>query len=184
MSISCVAVYLGSKNGNAPLFRQAAFELGIELAKNNIAVVYGGTNVGTMNALAEGVLFEEGKITGVIPERFVSKSITHDNLPELIITKDIKERKSIMENLSEAAIILPGSYGTMDELFEYAVNNQLNNLNRPIILFNLDGFYDPLIAQLKNMEEYGFLTTQLMEMFHNCSDISGIISTINNFNKQ
>ena len=63
MSITCVAVYLGSKNGNAPLFRHAAFELGIELAKNNIAVVYGGTNVGTMNALAEGVLFEEGKIT-------------------------------------------------------------------------------------------------------------------------
>ena len=175
MSIKCVAVYLGSKCGNSSIFTESASLLGEKLAKAGISVVYGGTNVGTMNALANGVLSANGNITGVIPEPFITKSISHDNLTKLIVTKDIKERKSVMENFSQAAIVLPGSYGTMDELFEYAVNNQLQFLKRPILLFNLNGFYDPLIDLLKNMLSAGFLTAELFSMIHSYSTVEQII---------
>ena len=175
MSIKCVAVYLGSKCGNSSLYTESASQLGEQLAKAGISVVYGGTKVGTMNALANGVIAGNGSVTGVIPEPFVTKSIRHDNLTECIVTKDLKERKSVMENLSQAAIILPGSYGTMDELFEYAVNNQLQSLDRPIVLFNLNGFYDPLIDLFKNMISAGFLTPELFSMIHNLKSVDEII---------
>lgn len=178
MSISRVAVYLGSKTGNSPMFVECAFELGKQLAQNGIGIVYGGTNIGTMNALANGATSVGGNITGVIPEMFVNKSFTYDNLTKLIVTKDIKERKQIMEELSDAAIIMPGGYGTMDELFEYAVNNQLGQLNRPIIVFNTDGFYTPIISLLDNMEKTGFLPSELRSMFIFCDSVKKIVKQL------
>ncbi len=178
MPIKCVAVYLGSKPGNSPIFVESARKMGQELAKNGISIVYGGTNVGTMNALANGAIEAEGKITGVIPEKFASRSIGHDKISQLILAKDLKERKSIMEQMSDAAIILPGSYGTMDELFEYAVNNQLENLLRPIFLLNIHGFYNPLMEQLNNMVKHGFLTPQLLSMIHPCESVGQIMELI------
>ena len=175
MSIKCVAVYLGSKCGNSSIYTKSASLLGEKLAQAGISVVYGGTTVGTMNALANGVIGANGTITGVIPESFLIKSIRHDNVTQSIVTKDIKERKAVMENLSQAAIVLPGSYGTMDEFFEYAVNNQLQSLNRPIVLFNLNGFYDPLIKLLQNMVSAGFLSPELFSMIHSYSTVEQII---------
>ncbi len=179
MSISSVAVYLGSRKGDSPLFVEMAFNLGKELARNNISVVYGGTNVGTMDALANGVLEGNGNVTGVIPERFRSINFTHNGVTKLIKVQDLHERKQIMEDISQAAIILPGSYGTMDELFEYAVNNQLQKLDRPIIVFNLNGFYAPLEAQLDIMVEHGFLSQELKLMFTFCNTIEEIIKVLN-----
>lgn len=181
MQIKCVAVYLGSKTGNSPVFVESATALGKALAENGIAIVYGGTNVGTMNALANGAISAKGKITGVIPEKFAGRSIGHDKISQLILSKDLKERKSIMEKMSGAAIILPGSYGTMDELFEYATNNQLENLGRPIFLLNTEGFYNPLVEQLENMVKYGFLPPELFSMIRVCSNIGEIIENILNF---
>lgn len=178
MSISRVAVYLGSKMGNSPQFVESACELGRTLAQNGIGIVYGGTNVGTMNALANGAMSAGGNVTGVIPEIFVNKSFTYDNLSKLIVTKDIKERKQIMEELSEAAIIMPGGYGTMDELFEYAVNNQLGELDRPILVFNHNGFYTPLLDLLNNMEKTGFLPSKLKKMFVFCDSIEEMLKQL------
>lgn len=178
MSIKCVAVYLGSKPGSSPIFTESATLLGKELALNGIAVVYGGTTVGTMKALADGVLEGKGKLIGVFPRKFLYKGILNEELSETYITEDLKDRKAKMEELSDACIILPGSYGTMDELFEYAVNNQLDGLQRPIFLLNLNGFYDHLLSQLDVMVEHGFLTPELRKMVVNCPNVESIIKHI------
>ncbi len=175
MPIKNVAVYLGSKVGNSPVFVESATQLGKELARNGIAVIYGGTTVGTMKALADGVLSENGKVIGVFPRKFMHKCILNESLTETHLTEDLKDRKAKMEELSQAAIILPGSYGTMDELFEYAVNNQLDGLKRPILVFNPDGFYNHLLAQMDLMVHYGFLTPELRTMIVNCPSINDII---------
>ncbi len=176
--ISAVAVYLGSKYGTLPDFAEVANKTGRMLAENGIAVVYGGTNLGTMTALADGVRSVGGELTGVIPEIFINQSFTYGNLTKCIKTQDLTERKSTMEELSQAAVILPGSYGTMDELFEYAVNNQLYKLNRPIFVLNYKGFYDPFFKQLDVMEEYGFLTTGLKSMFVSCDSVAEVVDNI------
>ena len=178
MSIKCVAVYLGSKPGSSPIFTESATLLGKKLALNGITVVYGGTTVGTMKALADGVLEGNGKLIGVFPRKFMYKGILNPLLGETYITEDLKDRKAKMEELSDACIIMPGSYGTMDELFEYAVNNQLDSLHRPIFLLNLNGFYDHLLSQLDVMVEHGFLTHELRKMVINCPDVEAIITYI------
>lgn len=178
MPITKAAVYLGSKHGNNPVFDQSARELGVQLAKTGITVIYGGTNIGTMSALADGVTASNGVLIGVIPASFIANGFKYDNLSQLIVAEDLKDRKAKMEELSEAAIILPGSYGTMDELFEYAVNNQLNKLNRPIIFFNIEHFYDPLLLQLEMMEKNGFLTTELKSMMLDCNSVEQIVNIL------
>lgn len=181
--IQTIAVYLGSKCGNTPDFVELANKIGTLLAENGIGVVYGGTNIGTMTAMADGVRAAGGKLTGVIPEIFVSKSFTYGNLTNCVKTQNLKERKAKMEELSQAALVLPGSYGTMDEVFEYAVNNQLCKLERPIFILNHKGFYDPLLRQLDVMEEYGFLTTELKGMFIPCACVEDVISKILSINQ-
>ena len=178
MSIKCVAVYLGSKPGNSPIFTESATLLGKELALNGISVVYGGTTVGTMKALADGVLEGNGKLLGVFPRKFMHKGILNPQLGETYITEDLKDRKSKMEELSDACVIMPGSYGNMDELFEYAVNNQLDGLQRPVFLLNLNGFYDNLLLQLDVMVNHGFLTPELRKMVINCPNVEAVIKHI------
>ena len=178
MSIKCVAVYLGSKPGSSPIFTESATQLGKELALNGIAVVYGGTTVGTMKALADGVLEGNGKLIGVFPRKFMYKGILNPLLGETYITEDLKDRKAKMEELSDACVIMPGSYGTMDELFEYAVNNQLDGLQRPIILFNINNFYQSLINQLDKMVEYGFMTKDNRAMIFIANEICDIITIL------
>lgn len=178
MPIKCVAVYLGSKPGSSPIFTESATQLGKELALNGISVVYGGTTVGTMKALADGVLEGNGKLIGVFPRKFMYKCILNPNLGETFITEDLKDRKAKMEELSDACVIMPGSYGTMDELFEYAVNNQLDGLQRPVFLLNLNGFYDHLLSQLDVMVEHGFLTPELRKMVVNCPNVEAVIKHI------
>ena len=181
--INTVVVYLGSKCGNSPEFVELANRTGRILAENGIGVVYGGTNIGTMTAMADGVRSAGGELTGVIPEIFVCKSFTYNNLTNCVKTHDLKERKAKMEELSQAAIILPGSYGTMDELFEYAVNNQLFKLERPIFVLNHKGFYDPLFKQLDVMEEHGFLLPELKSMFISCANVEELIFNILKINQ-
>ena len=180
--IKTVAVYLGSKKGISADYIETARKMGELLAKADIDIVYGGTNIGTMTAMAEGALDAGGIVTGVIPETFHSRSITSNKVTKCIHTKDLKERKEVMESLSQAAIILPGSYGTMDELFEYAVNNQLFKLERPIFVLNHKGFYNPLRAQLEIMLTEGFLAPELIEMFNFCSNPEEIVLKINEIN--
>lgn len=155
--ISTVAVFCGSKPGNDPAFMNEAKALGHLLAENNIRIVYGGGGKGLMGAVADAALQARGHVTGIIPKLLTEWEQQHHNLTELIIVNDMHTRKKMMYEKAEAAIILPGGYGTLDELFEMLSWNNLNIHNKPIFLLNTHGYYDQLIAHILHMEKEGFL---------------------------
>ena len=157
MAITSVAVFCGSRTGKNPLYLQHAKELGHLLAQKNITVVYGGANKGIMGALANAVLEKQGKIIGVMPKVLMDWEIQHMGLTELHEVADMHVRKALLYEKCDAAIILAGGYGTMDELFEMLTWNQLNIHDKKIIILNTGGFYDHLILHLKKMEEDNFL---------------------------
>lgn len=157
MSITSVAVFCGSKAGKNPLYLQHAKQLGYILVQKNVTVVYGGANKGIMGALADAVLEKKGRIIGVMPKVLIGWEHQHMGLTELHEVADMHVRKAMLYNKCDAAIILAGGYGTMDELFEMLTWNQLNIHDKKIIVLNTAGFYDHLIMHLKKMEEENFL---------------------------
>ncbi|MEO6327732.1 MAG: TIGR00730 family Rossman fold protein [Ginsengibacter sp.] len=157
MSIKSVAVFCGSKGGKNPLYVQHAEELGYILVQKNITVVYGGANKGIMGALANAVLEKQGRIIGVMPKVLIEWEHQHMGLTELHEVADMHVRKAMLFDKCDAAIILAGGYGTMDELFEMLTWNQLNIHDKKIIVLNSAGFYDHLIMHLKKMDEENFL---------------------------
>ena len=171
-----VAVFCGSKLGNNKLFAQHAEEVGLMLAQKNIQLVYGGGNRGLMGIVANTVLKNQGKVVGVIPSLLNDKEQQHDALTTLHIVETMHERKKMMFELCEAAIILPGGFGTMDELFEIITWNQLSIHDKAIVLLNSDGYYNNLIAHLQQMQEEGFLYTPWNESFFIIQDPKALIS--------
>jgi hypothetical protein len=163
MTIKSVAVFCGSKNGNNPLYVQHAIEVARILAQQQITVVYGGGNKGLMGAVANTVLQFGGKIIGVMPKVLMDWEHQHMGLTELHEVADMHVRKTMLFEKCDAAIILAGGYGTLDELFEMLTWNQLSIHDKQIIILNSAGFYDHLIAHLRKMEEEGFLYHGLMK---------------------
>lgn len=157
MSIQSLAVFCGSKHGNNPLFTQHAAELGILLAINNITLVYGGGSAGLMGTIADSVMENGGEVKGVIPKILLEWEVQHRNITELTISDDMHERKRIIYSLCDAALILPGGFGTLDELFEIITWNQLTIHDKEIYILNSDGFYDHLIQHISFMKKEGFL---------------------------
>ncbi len=152
-----VAVFCGSKTGRDPQFLQDAAELGRQLAKNGFDIVYGGASIGMMGALADHAIENGGRITGVIPEVLVAWERQHKGLSELIVTQDMHIRKKTMYEMCNAAIILPGGFGTLDELFEMLTWNQLSIHDKKIYILNTAGFYNHLISHMEVLEGQGFL---------------------------
>lgn len=152
-----VAVFCGSRTGKNKLFAKHAEEIGLILAQKNIRLIYGGGANGLMGVVANTVLKNNGKVIGVIPSLLNEKEHPHDMLTTLHVVEDMHTRKKMMYELSDAAIILPGGYGTLDELFEMITWNQLNIHNKKIVLLNSDNYYNNLIAHLEKMHTEGFL---------------------------
>lgn len=160
-----IAVFCGSSYGDDPIYEQHAKDLGSLLAENNITVVYGGGNTGLMGAVANAALAQHGKVIGVIPEILKDRERHHTAITDLRIVADMHTRKKIMYELSDAAIILPGGNGTLDEMFEMITWNALTIHNKKIILLNTAGYYNALIAHINNMQAHGFLHTDLRDTF-------------------
>jgi hypothetical protein len=152
-----IAVFCGSKTGTDPQYLADAAHLGEQLANNGFDIVYGGSSVGIMGAVANAAISNGAKVFGVIPEVLVAWEKQHEGLTELIITKDMHIRKKTMYDMCAAAIILPGGFGTLDELFEMLTWNQLSIHDKKIYLLNTAGFYDHLILHLESLETKGFL---------------------------
>jgi uncharacterized protein (TIGR00730 family) len=152
-----VAVFCGSKSGTDPQFQTDAATLGALLAENGFDIVYGGASVGMMGALANNAIANGGRVTGVIPEVLVAWERQHKGLSELIVTKDMHIRKKTMYDMCNAAIILPGGFGTLDELFEMLTWNQLSIHDKKIYILNTAGFYDYLLLHMEALESKGFL---------------------------
>ncbi len=157
MSIGSIAVFCGSKSGSNPLFEVQTKQLGYLLAEKNITVIYGGGNKGLMGAIANAALEKKGKVIGIIPKMLSDLEHKHEGLSELTIVDTMHVRKQMLYEKCDAAIILPGGYGTMDEVFEMLTWNQLSIHNKKIFFLNSGGFYDHLIAHIHMMEKENFL---------------------------
>jgi uncharacterized protein (TIGR00730 family) len=157
MSIGSLAVFCGSKSGNDPAYEAAARQLGCLLAKEHITLVYGGGNKGMMGAVANAVLENNGKVTGIIPKALTDFEHHHEGLTELIVVDSMHTRKRMLYEKCDAALVLPGGFGTLDELFEMLTWNQLSIHDKKIFILNTGGYYDHLVTHVRHMQETGFL---------------------------
>lgn len=160
MAIRSLAVFCGSKTGKNPVFIQHAEELGKILAKYNVMLIYGGGNVGIMGILADTVMKYGGKVTGIIPKLLLEWERQHETITELIVTEGMHDRKKIIYDKCDAALILPGGFGTLDELFEMLTWNQLSIHDKHIFILNSGGFYHHLIRHIERMKAEHFLYEQ------------------------
>ena len=152
-----IAIYCGSSAGPDAAYRSQAEKLGTYLAKNNLHIIFGGGKVGMMGILADAALEAGGKVTGVIPGFLHVKEVAHAGLSELITVETMHQRKSLIEQMCDAAIALPGGFGTLDELFEMLTWGQLGLHDKPVGILNINGFFDPILAAMDRMVEDGFL---------------------------
>ena len=159
--IKTICVYCGSGPGSNPRFIEAAIALGKVLAENRIRLVYGGGSIGLMGALATSVLDHSGIVTGIIPDFLTSRENALTRVQELIVTPDMHERKRLMFERSDAFVALPGGVGTLEELVEQMTWKQLGRHSKPILLANIDGFWEPLLALLAHMRATQFIRPNL-----------------------
>ena len=155
--IKSIAVFCGSKTGSNSKFSSDAEALGKLLASKNVQLIYGGGSVGLMGIVANAVLQGGGQVVGVIPGILDKLERSHKTITELLIVDDMHARKKKMYERCEAAVILPGGYGTMDELFEMITWNNLSIHDKKIFILNTGNYYDSLIKQIRAMYENGFL---------------------------
>ena len=160
-TIKTVCVYCGSGPGTNPRFVEAAIAFGKTLAENGIRLVYGGGSVGLMGAVAQSVLDHGGAVTGIIPEFLTNRENALKRVQELIVTPDMHERKRLMFEHSDAFVALPGGVGTLEELVEQLTWQQLGRHSKPILLANIDDFWEPLLALLAHMRETEFIRPNL-----------------------
>jgi len=152
-----IVVYCGSNAGNDPVYTHAAIQIAQTLKQQGIGLVYGGGDIGLMGLMADEMLRIGGKVIGVIPQLLFDKEMAHRGLTELIVVKDMQERKAKMLELADACIALPGGIGTMDELFDALTLNQLGFHKKPCGVLNINGFYNKLQDLMEHILQEGFL---------------------------
>lgn len=155
-----LCVYCGAAHGVNPVYAAAARDLAAEMVRNDIALVYGGGNVGLMGVIADAVLALGGRATGVIPQALVDKEVAHRHLTAQHVVRDMHERKAMMAALSDSFVAMPGGLGTLEELFEMLTWSQLGFHAKPIGLLNVEGFYDGLISFVQHQVKQGFVKPQ------------------------
>jgi uncharacterized protein (TIGR00730 family) len=152
-----IVVFCGSSLGFNSVYREAAISLGNHFVKQNIGLVYGGGKIGMMGALADTILAQSGEVIGVIPKLLEKEEVVHANVEEMIVCKNMSERKVIMSKLVDGYITLPGGFGTLDELFEALTLNQLHIEQKPVGLLNINGFFDATVLQIDKMVAEGYV---------------------------
>lgn len=160
-TIKTVCVYCGSGPGTNPNFAKAATAFGRTLAESNVGLVYGGGSIGLMGAVALGALDAGGKVTGIIPDFLTQRENALERAQELIVTPDMHTRKQMMFDRSDAFVAFPGGIGTLEELVEQMTWAQLGRHAKPILMANIDGFWDPLLALLAHMNDTQFIRKNL-----------------------
>lgn len=179
MSIQSVAVFCGSKNGTDPVFSSHASELGRLLAVHKVKLIYGGGSAGLMGVVADSAMEHGGLVTGFIPRLLLEWEVQHRGITELIICDDMHERKKRIYSIGDAAVILPGGFGTLDELFEIVTWNQLTIHDKHIYILNSAGFYDHLVQHIERMKQEGFLYEEAMKRITIISQPDELIPFLN-----
>jgi uncharacterized protein (TIGR00730 family) len=178
MNIKAVTIFCGSKPGNHSAFVDQAQNLGVLLAKSSITVIYGGGNKGIMGAVANACLENGGKVVGIIPKLLIEWEAQHTGLTELIVTESMHARKLLLYDKCDAAIILPGGMGTMDELFEMLTWNNLGIHEKKVYILNTNGFYNALIQLMDTMEQQGFMYDHWKSRLIICDSVEALMDAL------
>ena len=173
-----ICVYCGSNVGTNPAYATAARALGVSMAKERIGLVYGGGGLGLMGELARAVLADGGRVTGIIPAFLSVKERMLRDVTELVVVDDMHQRKKLMFDKSDAFVALPGGIGTLEELVEQLTWAQLGRHTKPIVLVNIDAFWDPFLALLRHMHEVGFIRADMDVRFITVTSADEVVPTI------
>jgi len=179
--MKAVCVYCGSRMGNRPAYQAAAQALGKALAARGITLVYGGGNVGLMGVIADATMSAGGHVIGVIPQALLDKEVGHREVNELIVVHDMHQRKLKMATLADAFIALPGGIGTLEELFETFTWLQLGFHQKPVGLFDVEGYYTHLNSFLDRMVSENFLRADQLAMLHRGDDANVLLDELARF---
>lgn len=191
-----ICIYGASSNKLAQIYYTEAYTLGALMAKSGHTLVFGGGQGGLMGACAEGAHAHGGRIIGVAPRFFDEPGILFPHCERFIYTETMRERKAIMEEESDAFIVLPGGIGTYEEFFEMLTLKQLGRHGKPMAMLNTNGYYDPMSVMLQNTVDEGFMSAGCMELFGVCGTpaevldyvlhaetVSGSIKRLEDYNK-
>ena len=178
-----ITVFLGSMFGSRPVYKAAVTKLGRWIGKEGHRLVYGGSMTGLMGTLAEAVLSAGGKVTGVEPQMFVEQDLQSDDLTELIVVPDIPSRRKVMLEMGDVYIAFPGGTGTLEEVSE-AISHVKMGQSGVCILYNLEGFYDPLKSQFSRMVEEGFIDREAMKSIFFTENLQEITSIIEDYSER
>jgi uncharacterized protein (TIGR00730 family) len=181
MDIKSICVYCGSSSGRRPVFANAAEALGRELAARKIELVYGGGRRGMMGAVADAALKAGGRVVGVIPQALVDLEIAHPGLSELYVVGSMHERKAEMARRADAFLILPGAWGTLDELCEALTWAQLGLHHKACGLWNVDGYYDLLVQFLGHAVDERFLKAEDRDLLLVSADLEDLLGKMSEF---
>lgn len=176
-----ICVYCGANFNGDPVLKAAIEKLTARMSEKGISLVYGGGSVGVMGLLADEMLSRGGAVTGIIPQFLMDKEVGHNGLTEMIVTSNMHERKKKMADLSEAFLILPGGFGTLEEFFEVLTWLQLGLHNKAIGVLNIGGYYDNLFAQMDVMVEQRYLKQANRDLVFNEQDPELLLEKMMNF---
>lgn len=176
-----LCVYCGSNFNGDPVLRKAIEDLAETMAKEQITLVYGGGSVGVMGVIADEMLKRNGKVTGVIPQFLMDKEVGHNGITEMLVTENMHQRKQKMADLADGFVILPGGFGTLEELFEVLTWLQLGLHGKPIGVLNVNGFYDHLFKQMDVMVEHRFLKQTNRDLVFNETDAAILVTKMKAF---
>ncbi len=155
-----ICIFCGSSMGFDPIYRQKAAELGQEMADRQCELLYGGGSVGLMKIIADVMLERHCKVIGTITEQLMDMEVGYKDIDELIVVDSMAERKKILEDMADGFIALPGGFGTMDELFEAMVLSQLRVFDKPVALYNVNGYYDHILRFIEHATKEGFIHSE------------------------
>ncbi len=178
LAMPLVAVYCGSRLGNSEIYEKAARDLGSALAESGMGLVYGGASIGLMGAVADGVINGGAQAVGVIPTFMLKHEIAHEGLTRLHLTDTMHTRKTVMAEYADAFITLPGGLGTLEEIMEIATWRQLYQHEKPMIILNINGFYNALVEHLKYTTEQGFMKQEDLDRLVVCNTINEAIDLL------
>ncbi|HEY8463573.1 MAG TPA: TIGR00730 family Rossman fold protein [Bacillota bacterium] len=176
-----ICVYSSSSCAIDQFYFDLAAQLGREIARRGDSMLYGGGLVGLMGATAKAVHELQGTVIGVIPKALNLKNVVYENCDELIVTEDLRTRKAIMEQRSDAFIALPGGYGTLEEVLEIITLKQLNYHQKPVVILNAAGFYDKLLEQFELLIDQHFAKPQCRQLYYVTDNVAAALSYIDNY---
>lgn len=176
-----IVVFCGSSLGFNPVYKEAAVTLGKKFVTNNISLVYGGGKIGMMGVIADTILAKKGEVIGVIPKLLEKEEVLHKGATQMIVCKNMSERKVIMSKMVDGYITLPGGFGTLDELFEALTLNQLQIEQKPIGLLNINGYFNATLQQLDKMVEEGYLKPENKKLLIVSDSVNDLITKMENY---